>query len=617
MQRLLHQPQPHMTTRVAILVQHQRRQLTFSATIPTNQGFEGTPVTPTDKYCRIIPLPMAPLDHRPPDPTQWMSFTSVVDQFRQNLAPWQRPLFGPITKCQPTPAMHSICMNQGLISLVSDASVQKTKQSGFAWVITNKTITLWKGVGLAPGNAEDMYSGRAEAFGLLAGLIFLQSYLSYYGDTQHDGARIQCFCDNQGIISNINNMRDTSTQRPNDTTNDDYDVYRTICDTVNLCAPIRVSFWHVKGHQDCNHKRPLTHIEQLNVECDTRAKRYTTTTSRSSTDFANPPLPAARPHLCIGKKIVCRKVLPSLRWAISTPAYRTELQQRHQWSKSDFENINWTSFQAALTAFQSEDQRRLILFINDKLPLRASKAHPHHGSQLCPSCQCESETAQHFLTCRQPDRRELFTELKNTLTKMTQKYQLHPCLFTSLWLGLTSIRSTTPYPDIIEDVEAPLKDPIHTQTRLGWDQFYKGRTAKLWTKAIDTIHPKLPIAGEQIMTTIIKAIWTYFLAVWKTRNTHLHHNASQLDLPNYRQAVETLYEQRHKISPEAQAALYRQPLQEVLEQPATQMQQWVTRGYRYFTQQQKAERKRAILHTPDIRTFFQTTAQHPNDLQPP
>jgi len=187
----------------------------------------------------------------------------------------------------------------------------------------------------------------------------------------------------------------------------------------------------------------------------------------------------------------------------------------------------------------------------------------------------------------------------------------------SLWLGLTSIRATTPYPDIVDDVEALLKDPIRTQTRLGWEQLYKGRTAKLWTQAIDTIHPKLPIAGEQIMATIIKAIWTYFLAVWKIRNTNLHHNASQLDLPNYRQAVETLYEQRHKLSPEAQAALYRQPLQEVLEQPTPKMQQWVVRGYRYFTQQQKAERKRAILHTPDIRTFFQTPAQHPNDLQPP
>jgi len=200
---------------------------------------------------------------------------------------------------------------------------------------------------------------------------------------------------------------------------------------------------------------------------------------------------------------------------------------------------------------------------------------------------------------------------------MTQKYQLHPCIFTSLWLGLTLICSNTPYPDIVGDVEQPLQDPIRIQTRLGWAQLYKGRTSKHWMHAIDMIHPKLPMAGEQIMTTLIKAIWSYFLAVWKTRNTNLHNNAAQLDLPNYRQAVETLYEQCHKLFPEAQAALYRQPLQEVLEQPAPKLQQWVTRGYRYFTQQQKAKRKRAIMHTPDIRQFFQTPAQHHNDLHPP
>ncbi len=84
--------------------------------------------------------------------------------------------------------MHSICVANGLLSLVSDASVQKTKQSGFAWVITNKHTTLWRGVGLAPGHAEDMYSGRAEAFGLLAGLLFVQSYLSYYNRTCDEGA---------------------------------------------------------------------------------------------------------------------------------------------------------------------------------------------------------------------------------------------------------------------------------------------------------------------------------------------------------------------------------------------------------------------------------------------
>jgi len=57
--------------------------------------------------------------------------------------------------------------------IISNASVQKTKQSSFAWVIAQDDQSLWKGVGLAPGTADNMYSGRAEAFGLLAALLFL------------------------------------------------------------------------------------------------------------------------------------------------------------------------------------------------------------------------------------------------------------------------------------------------------------------------------------------------------------------------------------------------------------------------------------------------------------
>jgi len=62
-----------------------------------------------------------------------------------------------------------------------------------------------------------------------------------------------------------------------------------------------------------------------------------------------------------------------------------------------------------------------------------------------------------------------------------------------------------------------------------------------YPQAIDKIHPKLPISGEQIMTTLLKVIWSYFLDIWTLRNSHLHKTAAQLDLPNYHQVVETLY----------------------------------------------------------------------------
>jgi len=58
--------------------------------------------------------------------------------------------------------MNQICnlstMHQTL-SLVSDASVQKNHNSGFAWTNAHHKTILWQGVGLALGNASDMYSG--------------------------------------------------------------------------------------------------------------------------------------------------------------------------------------------------------------------------------------------------------------------------------------------------------------------------------------------------------------------------------------------------------------------------------------------------------------------------
>jgi len=170
--------------RAAIQVRAQRTQLTFSPTIPTNQTFAGPPVTPFDTYHRIIKLPIPNL----PDDTTIMSprwsYKSLITQFRTTLAPWQRPLFGPIKQMQPTYSLREVSRTNLPILLVSNASVQKNKQSSFAWILSHDTTTLWKGVGLAPGTTEDIYSGRAEAFGLLAGLLFIQHYIESYDSSQ-------------------------------------------------------------------------------------------------------------------------------------------------------------------------------------------------------------------------------------------------------------------------------------------------------------------------------------------------------------------------------------------------------------------------------------------------
>jgi len=51
-----------------------------------------------------------------------------------------------------------------------------------------------------------MYSGQAEAFGILAVITFLSHYISYYSNPI-PATKIQCFCDSLGIITALANMQ--------------------------------------------------------------------------------------------------------------------------------------------------------------------------------------------------------------------------------------------------------------------------------------------------------------------------------------------------------------------------------------------------------------------------
>jgi len=300
-----------------------------------------------------------------------------------------------------------------------------------------------------------------------------------------------------------------------------------------------------------------------------------------------------------------------------SPPFQHYLQQKYQWTTRDFQNIHWEVFTATLRSYNAEDQRRIILFTNNKLPLRDSKAHPHHGSHKCPSCQREDEDEWHFLECTHPERGTLFNHLHHDLTHLSQHLRMHPCLLTALWLGLTAIRHDTTYPEIIDDILPPLRSPILHQIRLGWEQLYYGRISNGWASAINATNPHLDKTGEQVMVLIQQRIWKYILDTWALRNQHLHHQAANLNLPDYRQAATTLYEQRDRLPPAAQEALYRQPIEVILALPAPRLEQWVRRGHKYYNQQIKAAKYQATLRTQDIRTFFEPQTHQSDDLQPP
>jgi len=395
--------------------------------------------------------------------------------------------------------------------------VQKDGHSSFAWVIANGVTPVWRGMGLAPGPEEHMYSGRAEAFGLLAATLYLKYYLSCYTH-EVPATTIPTYCDNLGVINMLTDMQNDTIQRPNDTMADDRDLYLTIADTAQQCSPIQFHYLHVKGHQDSKPDHILTTEEQHNVECDGFAKQFLLDTTTISTTLDTPEFPAAQPHLKIQGKVICCRFLPAIHQAAAQPEYWDYLCKRFNWTYTDANTVQWRTLSAALQLFPSNDQRWLVLFVHQKLPLRTSKFHPHMGSTLCPSCQKYNETSQHFLECNHAEHHHLFEQLWQNLTAIANKYSLHPCILTSFWLGLLTICNATPYPDIAVELPRVLCKTIMAQTCLGWVQLYYGRVAKQWEQAVDSLHPRLPVTGRQVMTYMIQAIWTFTLATWSTRN---------------------------------------------------------------------------------------------------
>jgi len=277
---------------------------------------------------------------------------------------------------------------------------------------------------------------------------------------------------------------------------------------------------YIPGHQDTKSTKPLTVQEIHNVECDPLAKQFVKAHPTQSTTFNNPKMVAAWVQLLINGKVICQWFLPASRQAAATADYMEYLQIRFTWTHADTQTVSWPMLHLALQTLPHHNQQCIVLFIHDKLPLHASKFHPHLGSTLCPSCKWDTEDYWHFLECDHIDWQKLFKQLKKQLTALSVKHQLHPSILTTFWLGLLAICNDTQYPQIEVELPLHLQPVFRVQTHLGWDQLYHRCISSNWEKAIDGFHPHLMLPVCQIMVQLIHVIWNYILSMWQLCNTH-------------------------------------------------------------------------------------------------
>jgi len=226
----------------------------------------------------------------------------------------------------------------------------------------------------------------------------LTSYISAFIEPIHP-TTVDCFCDNLGIITTLTTLQETTIVCPNDMTADDRDIFLKIMATATRCPNLAMRYLYVPGHQDTKSKKPLTIPEQHYVDCNWLAKQFVKAQHTQSFTFNNPEMAVARVHLLIDGKVICRRFLPALRQTAASPDYMEYLRIHFTWTHASTRMVSWPTLHMALKSLPCQDQCRIVLFIHDKLPLQASKFHPHPGSTLCPSCQCNHEDYWLFLEC--------------------------------------------------------------------------------------------------------------------------------------------------------------------------------------------------------------------------
>jgi len=246
-------------------------------------------------------------------------------------------------------------------------------------------------------------------------------------------------------------------------------------------------------------------------------QQYIKAHTTQRTTPSNPKINAAQPHLWINGKVIYQWFLPTICEAAATAAYLDYLCMKLNWTTwADAANVNWTSLKYAIQSFQPSNQWHIILLVSNKLPFQASKAHPHPGSHLCPSCQCLLEDHWHYFECNHPDHHWLFKALKQQLTQLILQYALHQSVFMTFWLSLLAIRTDTSYPISNTTSTKGLKGP--QESRLG------PALPGMHVKQLGYYHwhhaPYLVASGIQIMTKLTQLLWKYVLDTWKLSNQH-------------------------------------------------------------------------------------------------
>ena len=404
------------------------------------------------------------------------------------------------------------------VFITSDGSVAKSGNGTFGWVAaTSQGTRILSCSGWAYGCTIGN-SMRAEAYGCLSWVIFLNLLRIYFKIDWTDNIQLQQFTDSASLLSRLSHLRRQAYTTANSTLASDWDVIQMINQTL-LQLP-EYPLHHVHGHQDdeCSFE-DLPLPAQLNVEADHLAGQVHHTSPPSNL-LQVIQFPCNKAQLNIAGNTCTGKYPSAIRFARHAPSLEEYIQHRHQISSIHYRTIDTIAHSTALSTL-SLKYPVLIKLVHSHLPLNPVVARYDNTIEpICPACKQTDETQFHHFQCKHPDLSHQRKLLLQNLRALCDKLKSDPTIRDTLLYGLDNLFGFTnnPPPHLVPEV-------YDSQSEIGWIQIMYGRFVLQWSRSQDRYyhtHPHKRQTGQAWTIAMCRTIFTWYPNYWSTRNTIKH-----------------------------------------------------------------------------------------------
>ena len=533
-------------------------------------------------------------------PATFAGFLASLPQWETNLFPGLTLLFPPFRLLELIQASAETFFG------VSDGSVALLRGT-FGWALSLPCGTR---LATCAGNAPGFFvtSFRAEGYGLLSMARFLLHLFAFCH--LPIPPRISLSTDNEGLVTRIATCRACAIEHPNTSLKPDWDVVRSIADTLLLFPAPKIT--HVKGHQDKTVPyADLPLRAQLNVDADHLAGEFHATFSPTPERVTRLGSNPVQFHLPSGT--ITSKVKQVVRKAATTPPLQDYICESTLWSPQTFDAVDWLPHGQALKRCYTK-KSFLVKFLHNLLPT-GKRVHRYAVTYChrCPTCHAPQEDRSHLLQCPHPSRiawiNDLFVALRARCASLRTREVLLDLLITGIdcWINDTAF----PYHRFPSASVQPL---LAQQDSIGWDQLLLGRFGLHWRFLQDdhlrSFHntPSF-LSGSSWVLAVTQIIWDHIILVWDRRNADRHGSdaATRLDARRDQALRETsaLYDRRHDILAKDKDIFHKTfAHHQVIEKTAYRLTAWLNTWRPVILRSIRDADRLHLRNTPTIRQMY-------------